>query len=45
MKPLHAAALQALRDFERWSIRSVPRAQNAAADALVNQALDAARHS
>ena len=41
MKPLHAAALQALRGFERWSIRSVPRAQNAAADALVNQALDA----
>ena len=27
--------------FERWSIRSVPRAQNADADALVNQALDA----
>ena len=41
MKPLHAAALQALRGFERWSIRSVPRAQNAGADALVNQALDA----
>ena len=45
MKPLHAAALRALRDFERWSIRSVPRAQNADADALVNQALDAASHS
>jgi len=45
MKPLHAAALKALRGFERWSIRSVPRAQNADADALVNQALDAARHS
>jgi ribonuclease HI len=41
MKPLHAAALKALGGFERWSIRSVPRAQNAAADALVNQALDA----
>jgi ribonuclease HI len=41
MKPLHAAALQALAAFDRWSIRSVPRAQNAAADALVNQALDA----
>ena len=27
--------------FERWSIRSVPRAQNAGADKLVNQALDA----
>jgi ribonuclease HI len=42
MKPLHAAAKAALGDFERWSIRSVPRAQNAEADALVNRALDAA---
>jgi ribonuclease HI len=42
MKPLHAAALEALGGFDRWSIRSVPRAQNADADALVNQALDAA---
>ncbi len=41
LKPLHAAALAALKGFERWSVRSVPRAQNAAADALVNQALDA----
>lgn len=41
MKPLHAAALKALKGFDRWSIRSVPRAQNADADALVNQALDA----
>jgi ribonuclease HI len=41
MKPLHAAALEALKDFARWSIRSVPRAENADADALVNQALDA----
>ena len=40
MKPLHAEALEALRGFERWSIRPVPRAQNADADALVNQALD-----
>ena len=44
MKPLHAAALQALGGFQRWSIRSVPRAENAGADALVNQALDAAAH-
>ncbi len=43
MKPLHAAALEALKGFDRWSIRSVPRAQNAGADALVNQALDAHR--
>jgi ribonuclease HI len=43
MRPLHAEALKALQGFGRWSIRSVPRAENAAADALVNQALDAAR--
>jgi ribonuclease HI len=42
MRPLYLEAMQALRGFERWSVRSVPRAQNAAADALVNQALDAA---
>jgi len=42
LKPLHAAALRALADFERWQVRTVPRAQNAAADALVNAALDAA---
>ncbi len=39
--PLHAQARAALDGFERWSLRSVPRAQNAAADALVNRALDA----
>ena len=43
MRPLHRQAMQALRDFKRWRVRSVPRAQNADADALVNQALDAAR--
>ena len=42
MRPLHSRAMAALKDFERWSIRSVPRAQNADADALVNQALDSA---
>jgi ribonuclease HI len=41
LKPLHEQALAALRGFERWSIRSVPRAQNAQADQLVNQTLDA----
>ena len=41
LKPLHRAALDALAAFESWRVRSVPRAQNAAADALVNQALDA----
>ncbi len=43
MKPLHAEALAALRGFERWSVRPVKREQNADADALVNQALDAER--
>ena len=43
MKPLHAESLDALRGFERWVVRSVPRAQNADADALVNATLDAAR--
>ena len=41
MKPLYDEAMGALREFERWSVRSVPRAENARADALVNQALDA----
>ena len=44
MKPLHAEATEALRDFARWSLRAVPRAQNADADRLVNEALDAAGH-
>jgi ribonuclease HI len=43
MRALHAQALAALAAFERWSIRSVPRAQNADADALVNAALDGSR--
>jgi ribonuclease HI len=43
MRPLHAQAMACLRAFERWSIRSVPRAQNERADALVNAALDGVR--
>ena len=43
MRPLHIEAMAALRSFERWSIRSVPRAQNEHADALVNAALDGKR--
>jgi ribonuclease HI len=45
MKPLYEEAIAALtRDFDgRWRIRSVPRAQNARADALVNEALDGLR--
>ncbi len=40
MRELHAAVKQALGPFESWSIRHVPRAENADADRLVNQALD-----
>ena len=43
LRPLYEQALSALRGFDRWSIRSVPREQNADADALVNAALDGAR--
>ena len=42
MRPLYLDAMKALRGFRSWSIRTVPRAQNARADALVNAALDAA---
>jgi ribonuclease HI len=42
MKPLHAEALKALSGFEAWTVRTVRREHNAGADALVNQALDAA---
>jgi ribonuclease HI len=42
MRPLHRQAMAALGSFERWSIRTVPREQNAHADALVNAALDRA---
>jgi len=40
MKPLYLDAMTALREFGSWSIRTVPRAQNERADALVNEALD-----
>jgi ribonuclease HI len=43
MKPLYEEARAALGGFGRWRIRSVPRAQNARADALVNEALDGLR--
>jgi ribonuclease HI len=43
LRPLHGAALRALQGFARWSVRNVPRAENAGADALVNAALDARR--
>src|ERR1700761_4201049 len=40
MKPLHAKAKKALAGVDKWSVRHVKRAQNADADALVNEALD-----
>ncbi|MDQ6774914.1 MAG: ribonuclease HI family protein [Actinomycetota bacterium] len=40
MKPLYLEAMAALRGFDGWYIRTVPRALNASADALVNAALD-----
>jgi ribonuclease HI len=43
MKPLYEQAVAALRGFDSWRIRSVPRAQNADADRLVNEALDGLR--
>ena len=42
IKPLHEAVKEALASFDSWSIRHVPRAQNADADRLVNEALDGA---
>ncbi len=41
MKPLHAEAVALLSEFDAWSIRCVRREQNADADLLVNQTLDA----
>jgi len=45
MRPLHQQALAALRGFDAWKVRTVPRAQNAHADGLVNAALDEAAAS
>lgn len=41
LRELHARVAAALRGFDRWTIRNVPRADNARADDLVNEALDA----
>jgi ribonuclease HI len=41
--PLHARAKVLLRSFAHVDIRHVPRKQNAAADAVCNQVLDAHR--
>jgi ribonuclease HI len=41
LQALRAEVVAALGGFEKWSARSVPREQNEAADALVNETLDA----
>ena len=43
MKPLHAEVKGLLETFDSWTIRTVPRAENSDADALVNAALDGLR--
>jgi ribonuclease HI len=42
LKPLFTETVQALRAFDRWSVRDVRREQNERADELVNEALDEA---
>jgi ribonuclease HI len=42
LRPLREQVVDALEDFERWSIRHVRRGENERADELLNEALDAA---
>ena len=42
LSPLFLEANRLLRSFPRWTVRRVPRGQNAAADALANRAIDQA---
>ncbi len=42
LQPLHAEVRARLRGFARWTAVHVPRAQNKAADALCNEAIDRA---
>jgi ribonuclease HI len=42
LRPLHAEVVERLGEFDSWSIRHVRREDNAAADTLVNETLDAA---
>ena len=42
LRPLWQEAMSALRAFDSWSVRNVPRAMNVRADELVNEALDEA---
>jgi dinuclear metal center YbgI/SA1388 family protein len=43
LKALHAQATHLVRQFHEIDVQHVPRAENAAADALVNKAIDAAQ--
>ena len=40
LRELHGRVVAVLEDFDRWTIRNVPREENAHADRLVNAALD-----
>jgi ribonuclease HI len=40
LRPLYEEARAALRGFDRWQMRTVPRAENSHADRLLNAALD-----
>jgi ribonuclease HI len=42
LRPLHAEVRQLLASFVRWTAVHVPRAENKAADALCNEAIDRA---
>ena len=42
LKPLFLETMRALREFDKWSVRSVRRESNERADELVNEALDEA---
>jgi ribonuclease HI len=41
LRVLRDRVMDALKGFDRWSIRSVPREENELADFLVNEAIDA----
>jgi ribonuclease HI len=43
LKPLHREAMDALRRFDHWEVRSVRRENNVRADELVNETLDERR--
>jgi ribonuclease HI len=43
LKPLYLEAMESLRGFDEWSVRSVRREHNERADQLVNDELDARR--